>query len=288
MSLNSFNKVISQLKNSETMPVLFVGHGNPMNAITQNEFTDGWRLTGEALPKPSAIICISAHWETNGTFVTAMEEPKTIHDFYGFPPALFDVQYPAPGSPQLATEMKDTITKTLVELDHKWGLDHGCWSVVKKMFPSADIPVIELSLDYTKPSQWHYELAGELSFLRRKGALIIGSGNMVHNLRLLNWQGTGGFEWAIEANEKIKNLISNNEHQQLIHYNSLGKDIQLAVPTPEHFLPLLYVLGLKDDKDSFTTRLSVPVRPNTYCRAGSFLSFLEYTSGFHLYSNQSI
>ena len=250
MSLNSFNKVISQLKNSETMPVLFVGHGNPMNAITQNEFTDGWRLTGEALPKPSAIICISAHWETNGTFVTAMEEPKTIHDFYGFPPALFDVQYPAPGSPQLATEMKDTITKTLVELDHKWGLDHGCWSVVKKMFPSADIPVIELSLDYTKPSQWHYELAGELSFLRRRGALIIGSGNMVHNLRLLNWQGTGGFEWAIEANEKIKNLISNNEHQQLIHYNSLGKDIQLAVPTPEHFLPLLYVLGLKDEKDS--------------------------------------
>ncbi len=238
--------------NNETMPVLFVGHGNPMNAITQNEFTEGWHKIGKTLPKPAAIICISAHWETRGTFITAMDKPKTIHDFYGFPDELFKVEYPAPGSPQLAAETKNTIKKAFLELDNKWGLDHGCWSVAMNMFPGADIPVIELSIDYTKPPQRHYELAQELSFLRRKGVLIIGSGNIVHNLRMINWQGTGGFDWALEANEKIKNLITINDHRQLINYNSLGKEIELAVPTPEHYIPLLYALGLKDDKEGIT------------------------------------
>src|ERR1700739_480782 len=180
------------------MPLLFVGHGNPMNAIEQNEFSYKWKLLGVELPKPQAILCISAHWETKGTFVTAMQKPKTIHDFGGFPQELFDVQYPAPGNPSLAKQIKSEIKKTEVGLDEEWGLDHGCWSVIKRMYPNADVPVIQLSLDYTKPAQWHYDLAKELSELRHKGVLIVGSGNMVHNLGMLNWRNlnSGGYDWA--------------------------------------------------------------------------------------------
>jgi len=234
------------------MPLLFVGHGNPMNAIEDNEFSKTWGDLGKALPKPTAILCISAHWETKGTFVTAMEKPQTIHDFGGFPQALFDVQYPAPGHPALAKEVQATLKKAEVGLNNDWGLDHGCWSVIKRMYPEANIPVLQLSLDHTKSAQWHYELAKELSSLRNKGVLIVGSGNIVHNLGMVNWRNLNGpgYDWAIEMNEKFKKLISENEHKALINYSALGSAAKLAIPTPEHYLPLLYTLGLKEEKEN--------------------------------------
>ena len=252
MELNDLNKIAGLFNNTEKMPLLFVGHGNPMNAITQNEFTAGWNKIGKSIPKPNAIICISAHWETNGTFVTTMERPRTIHDFYGFPVQLSEVEYNAPGSPYLAGETKKLVTNTAVELDNNWGLDHGCWSVLMHLFPGADIPVIEMSLDYTKQPKWHYELARELSLFRKKGILIIGSGNIVHNLRMISWQNENGFDWALEANNKFKELITNNDFSNLINYKNLGAEVQLAVPTPEHFLPLLYILGLKEETESLS------------------------------------
>ena len=233
------------------MPVLFVGHGNPMNAIEDNEFSQYWLKLGKELPKPNAILCVSAHWETRGTFVTAMENPKTIHDFGGFPQELFDVQYPAPGRPELAKDVQATVTATKVGLTDEWGLDHGCWSVIKRLYPAADIPVLQLSLDYTKPAQWHYDLGRELAALRNKGVLIVGSGNMVHNLGMVNWRNFNGpgYDWAIEANETFKKLISENKHKELINYNSIGKAAQLSIPSPDHWLPLLYSLALKNEKD---------------------------------------
>jgi 4,5-DOPA dioxygenase extradiol len=245
--------VPESLSITEQMPVLFLGHGSPMNAIEENEFVHGWMEIGESLPKPIAILCISAHWETRGTFVTAMEKPTTIHDFGGFPRELFEVQYPAPGSPELARETKRIIEKTEVGLDEKWGLDHGAWSVIKHLYPKADVPVIQLSMDYYQSPQYHYDLAKELSSLRKKGVLIIGSGNMVHNLGLVNWEKIDepgfGYDWAIEANEKMKKLILSNDHKALIDYKSQGKAFNLAVPTPDHFLPLLYTLALKEENE---------------------------------------
>jgi len=233
------------------MPVLFIGHGSPMNAIEDNEFSRSWQAIGKTLPKPNAILCISAHWETRGTFVTAMERPPTIHDFGGFPQELFNVQYPAPGSSELASEIKNTTTKAEINLDIKWGLDHGCWSVLKHLYPDADVPVIQLSLDYDQPPQYHYDLGIELSSLRKKGILIIGSGNIVHNLRNIDWYKTNeGFGWAIEANTKLKKLITENEYSQLINYKNLGTEIKTSIPTPEHFLPLLYILAMKEENES--------------------------------------
>jgi 4,5-DOPA dioxygenase extradiol len=252
MKLNTLSRLTSEFENTEPMPVLFVGHGNPMYAIEQNDFSNTWQSIGKSLVKPKAILVISAHWETEGTLVTAMEKPKTIHDFGGFPKALFDVEYPAPGSPALAKEVKETIKKTSVELDHQWGLDHGTWSVVKHMYPNADVPVIQLSMDYRKDALWHYELAKELAVLRQKGILIVGSGNMVHNLRRADFNVSKGFDWAIEANEKMKKLISENDHKALVNYSSLGKEVQLAIPSPEHYLPLLYALGLKSEKEKIS------------------------------------
>jgi len=250
MPLTTLNILTKTLGNTEKMPVLFVGHGSPMNAIENNEFTSGWQAVSASVPKPHAILCVSAHWETKGTYVTAMETPSTIHDFGGFPQALFDVQYPAPGSPELADETRNLITKTSVGLDHKWGLDHGAWSVIKKFYPLADIPVIQMSLDYSQNPKCHYELAKELASLREKGVLIIGSGNMVHNLRMLDWNKTDkGFDWAEEANAKFKKLILENDHKQLVDYHNLGHEIAMSVPTPEHYLPLLYALALKTDKE---------------------------------------
>jgi len=254
MKINELKKISEPFGSTEQMPVLFVGHGSPMNAIEENEFVQGWREIGKALPKPNAILCVSAHWETRGTFLTAMEKPRTIHDFEGFPQELFDVQYPAPGSPQLAQETESIIAKTKVGLDNKWGLDHGCWSVLKRLFPAADVPVIQMSLDYSQPAQYHYELAKELSPLRKKGVLILGSGNIVHNLRMVDWNKINesgfGYDWAVEANEKMKKYILSNDHQPLINYRAHGKAFNLAIPTPEHFLPLIYTLALKENNEN--------------------------------------
>jgi len=254
------NKELNNLATSggstKRMPVLFVGHGSPMNAISENEFVQNWRELGKTLPKPKAIFCISAHWETRGTFVTAMSKPPTIHDFGGFPKALFDVQYPAPGSPEFAKETKRIVTKTEIGLDEKWGLDHGAWSVIKNIYPLADVPVFEMSLDYYQSPQYHYDLAKELASLREKGVLIIGSGNIVHNLRMAAWDKVDepeyGFDWAIQANDTFKRLILANKHKELINFSALGKEVQMAIPTPEHYLPLIYVLALKKEDEPVT------------------------------------
>ena len=256
MKVNGLNKITEQFGTTEKMPVLFLGHGSPMNAIEENEFVTGWRNIGKTLPKPTAILCVSAHWETRGTFVTAMEKPMTIHDFGGFPKSLFDVQYPAPGSPELAKETKSIVTKTAVGLDEKWGLDHGAWSVIKHLYPKADVPVIQMSLDYYQTPQYHYELAKELASLRNKGVLIIGSGNIVHNLGMVAWDKLNadnyGYDWAIEASEKMKKYILDGNHKELIDYKSQGKAFNLAIPTPEHYLPLLYMLALKEENEKLS------------------------------------
>lgn len=253
MKLNELKKMTEPFNITEKMPVLFLGHGSPMNAIEKNEFVTGFINIGKTIPKPNAILCVSAHWETRGTFVTAMRNPRTIHDFGGFPQALFDVQYPAPGSPDLAKEAKALVKKTEIGLDDKWGLDHGAWSVIKHLYPNADVPIIQMSLDHYQTPQFHYELAQELSSLRNKGVLIVGSGNMVHNLSLIAWDKLNadeyGFDWAIEANQKIKQFILNGDHRQLINFRSQGKAFDLAIPTPEHYLPLLYSLALKEEND---------------------------------------
>jgi 4,5-DOPA dioxygenase extradiol len=231
-------------------PTLFVGHGNPMYAIEENSFTETWRNLGETLPKPKAILCISAHWETVGTFVTAMPNPPTIHDFYGFPQALFEVEYKANGNPDLAKEIADKLN---IGLDENWGLDHGTWSFLKHIYPKADVPVIQLSLDRTLSANQHYELSKKLQFLRNEDVLIIGSGNIVHNLRLINFRNSNGDEWAEKANKVLKELILAGDHESLINYQNFGNEVRLAIPTPEHYLPLLYVLALKnaDEKVEF-------------------------------------
>lgn len=254
MKSKEINQLLTFGENTARMPVVFVGHGSPMNAIEENEFVQGWRNLGKTLPRPKAILVISAHWETRGTYVTAVQKPSTIHDFGGFPKALYDVQYPAPGSPDLAHEAKRTVTNTVVGLDEKWGLDHGAWSVIRRIYPEADIPVVEFSLDYTQGPQYHYNLAQQLSALRNKGVLIMGSGNLVHNLRMVAWDKINepefGFDWAIAANNKFKKLIQEGNHKDLINYSSLGREVQLSIPTPDHFLPLLYTLALKEQNEA--------------------------------------
>ena len=250
---NELNTLASSGGSTKRMPVLFVGHGSPMNAISENEFVQNWKELDKTLPRPKAILCISAHWETRGTFVTAMPKPPTIHDFGGFPKALFDVQYPAPGSPEFAKETKRIVSKTEVGLDEKWGLDHGAWSVIKNIYPLADVPVFEMSLDYYQSPQYHYDLAKELASLREKGVLIIGSGNLVHNLGMVAWDKVNepeyGFDWAIQANDTFKRLILANKHKELINFSALGKEVQMAIPTPEHYLPLIYALALKKEDE---------------------------------------
>jgi len=251
---SSLRKLPTELTATDKFPVLFLGHGSPMNAIEDNEFVQGFRKIGQTFEKPKAILVISAHWETRGTFVTAMEHPATIHDFGGFPQALFDVQYPAPGSPSLAHETQRIVTKTEVHLDDKWGLDHGSWSVVKHLYPNADVPIIQMSIDYTQPASYHYEIAQQLAELRKKGVLIIGSGNMVHNLSMVAWDklNTTGYayEWASIANDKMKKFIQDGNHQALIDFRQQGKEFDLAIPTPEHYLPLIYTLALQERNEN--------------------------------------
>jgi len=259
LSLTGFKNLTDDLKSSESkMPALFVGHGNPMNAIEDNPFSKSWKSAATDLPKPSAILCISAHWLTKGTFVTAMEHPRTIHDFGGFPKALFDKQYPAPGAPMLAKQTVDHIHHTKVGMDEEWGLDHGTWSVLAQMYPMADIPVYQLSIDYTKPPRWHYELGKELAWLRNKGVLIIGSGNIVHNLGMVDWNG-GAYPWALEFDALAKKYIDEHQHQALIDYDQLGTVATLSIPTNDHYLPLLYTLALQGahEEHSFFTEETV-------------------------------
>ena len=231
------------------MPALFIGHGNPMNAIEDTEFSRAWTEVARSLPKPKAVLCISAHWETDGTRVTAMEQPRTIHDFHGFPPALFEKRYPAPGSPDLARMTQDMMRESHVQLDVDWGLDHGAWAVLCRMFPEADVPVIQLSLDQRSDPTRHYELGRELRALRRKGVLILGSGNIVHNLREMAWEDTA-YDWALEFDARMKELILSGDHKAIVGYSKLGRTARLAVPTPEHYLPLLYVLGVQNKAES--------------------------------------
>lgn len=255
-SLSHLQQLSDALPSSERMPVLFLGHGSPMNAIEENEFVKGFRNVAAKLPKPKAILCISAHWFTRGTKVTAMEMPRTIHDFGGFPQALFDVQYPAKGSPTLAKETADILKPLEVELDEKWGLDHGAWTVIKHLYPNADVPVIQMSIDYTKSTTYHFELAGKLNELRDKGIMIIGSGNIVHNLVLADFANLNkdnyGFDWAIEVRSKINTWLGDGNFKSIVEYDKQGKAFQLAIPTPEHYLPLIYTLGLKSKKDELS------------------------------------
>jgi 4,5-DOPA dioxygenase extradiol len=248
-TLSDFKKFAIDLKKQDhLMPVLFIGHGSPMNGIEHNQFSESWAKLAKEIPTPKAILVISAHWLSRGTKITAMDFPETIHDFGGFPKELFEVQYPAPGNPELAKETASIIKSAEVELAHDWGLDHGAWTVIRNMYPDAKIPVLQLSIDYTKGPQFHYDLAKELSSLRSKGVLIMGSGNMVHNLRMVSFDKIDtefGFDWAIEMNEVFKKYISNRNHNALINYENLGSAAKLAVPTPDHYYPLLYSLGLQ-------------------------------------------
>jgi 4,5-DOPA dioxygenase extradiol len=234
------------------MPVAFIGHGSPMNTLERNRYTDTWRRIGESVPKPRAILSVSAHWTTQGTAVTAIEKPKTIHDFYGFPQALFDVQYPAPGDPGLAARVRELLAPVEVEMDRAWGLDHGTWSVLVHAFPQADIPVVQLSLDGTQPPGVHYELGKRLAPLREEGILVVGSGNVVHNLRLMKRGGGPAFDWAVRFNEKVRGYLSSRDHQALAGFERLGEDARLSVPTPEHFLPLLYIAALQREEEDMS------------------------------------
>lgn len=248
MSLKILNNIADKFPRTPRMPVLFLGHGSPMNAIEENEFVAGFRRIAATLPRPVAILCVSAHWETRGTQLTAMEMPETIHDFGGFPRALYEVQYPAPGSPELAKLTRETVSSHELTFDHSWGLDHGAWSVLRHLYPEADIPVVQMSLDYLQNPDYHYELARQLQPLRERGVLIVGSGNMVHNLRMLDWRKIDqhyAYDWALEAAEKMRHFILDGDHKGLINFRSHGKAFDYAVPTPEHYLPLLYAVGLQ-------------------------------------------
>ena len=236
--------------NADTLvPALFVGHGSPTNAIEDNEFSRAWAAMGRALPRPRAILCISAHWETAGTWVTAMDRPRTIHDFQGFPQALFEMQYPAPGTNDLARRVQELVRSAEVKPDLDWGLDHGAWSVLSRMYPEAAIPVVQLSLDRTREPRFHYALGKELAVLRREGVLILGSGNIVHNLRAMVWEDTA-YDWAVEFDETVKRLIVAGDHDALVDYPGLGPAARLSVPTNEHYLPLLYVLAAQESGDT--------------------------------------
>jgi len=233
------------------MPVVFFGHGSPMNTLARNQYTEAWRKIGASIPSPKAIVCVSAHWYTEGIAVTAMSQPRTIHDFYGFPQALFDVRYPAPGQPELARRVRDLLAPVDTALDDSWGLDHGTWSILKHAYPRADIPVVQLSLDGTQPPQFHYDIARRLAPLRDEGVLVAASGNVVHNLRMMR-PGAQAFDWAVRFNESIRAALATHDHATLVDFDKLGADARLSVPTPEHYLPLLYVAGLQREDESMT------------------------------------
>ena len=230
---------------SPRLPALFFGHGNPMNAIQSNAFTEAWSAIGRALPRPRAVLCVSAHWYLPATAVTAVAAPRTIHDFGGFPRELYEVRYPAPGDPALARRVGELLAPVRVALDERWGLDHGTWSVLCHIFPDADVPVVQLSIDETQPPAFHYDLGRRLVPLRDDGVLVIGSGNVVHNLHAYAWgrHPAEPFDWALRFQDQVKRLLTAGQHGPLVDYDSLGGDAVLSVPTPDHYLPLLYVAG---------------------------------------------
>jgi 4,5-DOPA dioxygenase extradiol len=256
MNLNELHTAADGLKQGSKMPVLFIGHGSPMNGIEDNDFSASWAKLGKELPRPKAVLCISAHWLTQGTAVTAMANPETIHDFGGFPKELFAVRYPAPGSLEVAEAARSAVKSVPVGMDHEWGLDHGAWTVIRRMYPDADVPVLQLSIDYHKPPRYHYNLGKELASLREKGILILGSGNLVHNLRLVAFDKINepeyGFDWAMEMKSVFAKKILARDHDALIDYPSLGSGAKLAIPTPDHYYPLLYILGLQEKGETAT------------------------------------
>lgn len=250
---NAMNRAEFQKQNNYNMPALFIGHGSPMNAIELNEFSSFWNNLGTILPQPKAVLCISAHWETRGSLVTGMKNPKTIHDFYGFPKNLYELEYKASGSPDLAESITKSIDK--ITIDEEWGLDHGTWSILQHLYPKADIPVIQISIDFTKGLKDHFELAQELAFLRKEGVLIIGSGNIVHNLRMMSLKTEDinteyAYEWATEVNETIKSKILDGDISALTRYNKLGHAAELAIPSLEHYIPMIYALGMKNKNEN--------------------------------------
>ncbi len=234
---------------AQRVPALFIGHGSPMNAIEDNAITRSWREVAARMPKPRAVLCVSAHWESRGVFACAATKPKTIHDFYGFPQALFDVQYPAPGAPALARRVADVVKSVQVHETEEWGLDHGAWSVLRVMYPDADIPTLQLSIDTAQPGAFHYALGRELGALRDEGVLLLGSGNIVHNLRTLDFRNPAPPAWTLRIDSAARAAIAEHRHDALIDWHGLDQQIALAVPTPEHYLPLLYVLGAQSEDD---------------------------------------
>jgi 4,5-DOPA dioxygenase extradiol len=232
---------------TNVMPAVFFGHGNPMNALLKNGYTDGWAAIGKSILRPKAVLCVSAHWYFPGVAVTASPSPRTIHDFGGFPRELYQVQYPAPGSPELAERIKELLSPLTVQLDQSWGIDHGTWSVLRHVFPEADIPVLQLSIDETRPPAFHYEVGKRLVPLRDEGVLVIGSGNIVHNLHTYAWgrHEVKPFDWAVRFEKLARELLLKGDDAPLVAYESLGRDAILAAPTPDHYLPLLYVIGLR-------------------------------------------
>ena len=254
MNLTELKNITDNFENTTQLPVLFVGHGSPMNAIADNAFTRKLAAWGNSFAeKPKAILVVSAHWLTRGTHVMVSPKPKTIHDFGGFPQALYQIQYPAPGTPEFAIETKRLITTTNVVDDDQWGLDHGAWTVLRHMFPKADIPIYQLSIDFSKPPLYHYNLAQELKILRKKGVLIVGSGNIVHNLYQIDFdEQAKPFDWAIEFDEMVKTKLEARDYNNLINYSSLGNAASLSIPTNDHYLPMLYSLGLTDKNEPLT------------------------------------
>jgi 4,5-DOPA dioxygenase extradiol len=254
------------------LPVVFFGHGSPMNTLERNDYTETWRTFGASIAKPRAVLMISAHWFTRGTHVTAMETPETIHDFGGFPQALFDFQYPAPGAPELAQRVADLLAPLPVGLDREWGLDHGAWSVLAHVFPDADVPVVQLSIDRTQPAQFHYDLGKRLAPLRDEGVLIVGSGNVVHNLGIMNWrEQTIAYDWAVRFNDLVTSSLASGDHAPLIGYDQLGKDAELSINSAEHYLPLLYIIGLQNADDKLTVL--------AYGIFGGSISMLSFSVG---------
>jgi 4,5-DOPA dioxygenase extradiol len=244
MTLRDLKTAAASLPKTARLPALFIGHGSPMNGVEDNEFSRAWIAKSAELPAPQAILCISAHWFTPGTFVHTAKQPRTIHDFYGFPEELYALRYPCPGAPEYAALTADTITTTVVTSETDWGIDHGAWIVLRRLFPLANIPVFQMSIDYTKPGQFHYDLGKELATLRERGVLIIGSGNIVHNLGRIEYDPHARpFSWAEDFDALAEKHIAERNHRTLIHYEKLGASAHLAVPTPDHFYPLLYILG---------------------------------------------